>query len=217
MSEIGDALKKIQKQLSFIQKSMQGFEKRLASLERAVEQKLQVDGENPLIYSRVLTRTLETIREYEKENGHGVVAKTLARIRDLEQPTVYDHLSKLEEAELIFWQRGTELGLKPYNGKFYSVTQREERLEDLPVLMALPDIVIPVAQAILKAGNEGLSKTALMDIVTRLNEQNEKPWGSISKKHIEKELDDSLQTLLRRVLIEHRKSVDHDYYLSRSR
>ncbi|MFW9920590.1 MAG: hypothetical protein ACFFED_13385 [Candidatus Thorarchaeota archaeon] len=216
-SEIFNALAGIQKQLKSIQNAMKSFEGRIASLEQAVEHKFSVDGENPLIYSRVLMKTLETIGEYEKEHGHGVVAKNLARIRDLEQPTVYDHLSKLEESNLIFWQRGTELGLKPFNGKFYSVTNRDEALEDLPVLMSLPDTTTPVAQTILKASSDGISKSALLRTLLELKESGEKPWKGMSAKEIESALNEAIQTLLRRVLIEYKKTLDDDFFFPRNK
>ncbi len=216
-SEISDALASIQKQLSSIQKSMKRFENRMTSLEQTMEQKTQLKGDNPLIYSRALMLTLDTIRDYETENGHGVVAKTLARVRGLEPPTVYDHLSKLEEADLIFWQRGTELGLKPFNAKFYSVANREESLEDIPVLMRLADTVIPIAQSILTSSSKGISRTDLLNMVVSLKESGEKPWKTIATKEIASTLDDALQTLLRRVLIDHRKTVDHDFFYPRNK
>jgi DNA-binding transcriptional ArsR family regulator len=214
-ADISKALASIQKQLSSIQKTMKSFESRIVSLEQSVERRITPEGENPLIYSRPLMHTLDTIREYEEENGHGIVAKTLTRIKDLEQPTVYDHLSKLEKADLIFWQRGTEIGLKPFNGKFYSVRNRDEALEDLPVLMALPDTVVPIAQRVLKSSGDGVSKSALLKMVTKLKESGEKPWKGFSSKELLSTLDEALFVLLRRVLIERKKTVDDDIYYPR--
>ncbi|MDF1537925.1 MAG: hypothetical protein P1Q69_03385 [Candidatus Thorarchaeota archaeon] len=216
-TDISKALAIIQRQLSSIQNTMKRFESRIASLEQSVEKRISPEGENPLIYSRPLMHTLDTIRDYEKEHGHGIVAKTLTRIKDLEQPTVYDHLSKLEKSDLIFWQRGTEIGLKPYNGKFYSVRQRDEALEDLPVLMSLPDTVVPVAQRILKSAGDGISKNELLKMVTKLKDSGEKPWKGLSSKELISTLDESLFTLLRRVLIERKKTVDDDLFFPRSK
>lgn len=216
-ADISKALENIQRQLSSIQNAMKSFESRIESLEQSVEKRIAPEGENPLIYSRPLMHTLETIRDYEKENGHGIVAKTLTRIKDLEQPTVYDHLSKLEKADLIFWQRGTEIGIKPFNGKFYSVKQRDEALEDLPVLMDLPDTVIPVAQTILKSSDKGISKSELMKMAMKLKESGEKPWVNFGGKKLEATLDEALYILLRRVLIERKKTVNDDLYYPRSK
>ncbi len=216
-ADISKALTSIQRQLSSIQKTMKSFEKRIVSLEQSVEKRITPEGENPLIYSRPLMHTLDTIREYEKEHGHGIVAKILTRIKDLEQPTVYDHLSKLEKADLIFWQRGTEVGLKPFNGKFYSVKQRDEALEDLPVLMSLPDTVVPVAQTILKSGTDGISKSDLLKMVTKLKESGEKPWKAFATNEMISTLDEALFILIRRVLIERRKTVDEDMFYLRSK
>jgi hypothetical protein len=215
-SGLNDALKGIQRQLTSIQKTLKSFEQRIGSLEVAVDQRLQPQRDNPLIFSRVLMGTLDKIKEYEEEHGHGIVAKDLARIRGVEPPTIYDHLSKLEEADLIFWQRGTELGLKPYNAKFYSVAMREEGLEDIPVMMSLPDFVIPVAQAILNASEEGVSRGELLEMVQGLKEGGEEPWSETPPKEIESTLDEALKILLRRVLVEHRQTIDRDYYYPRS-
>ncbi|MBN2230713.1 MAG: hypothetical protein JW779_14080 [Candidatus Thorarchaeota archaeon] len=216
-SEIASALAGIQKQLKSIQNTMKSFEGRIASLEQAVEQKLSADGENPLIYSRVLMKTLETIGDYEKEHGHGIVAKDLAAIRNLEPPTVYDHLTKLEAEKMIFWQRGTELGLKPYNGKFYSVSNRDEALEDIPVLMSLPDTIIPIAQTILKSSSDGVTREELLKMLLSLKESGERPWKGMHIVDVEATLDEALQVLLRRVLIDHKKRLDGDFYYPRSR
>jgi hypothetical protein len=221
MSKSGDrdlyeALKSIEKRLKSIQGTLKSFESRIGALEGAVEQRVQVSGENPLIFSKVLMGTVEAISEYETEHQRGVVAKDLARLRGVEQPTIYDHLSKLEEANLIFWQRGSELGLKPFNAKFYSVSNRSEHLEDLPVLMSLPDDVTPIAQAILKGGKAGVSRKQLLGMMRSLAENGEEPWSKISAGKIESHLDDALKLLLRRVLIRYERKLEDDYFYPRT-
>ncbi|TXT57860.1 MAG: hypothetical protein BAJATHORv1_10568 [Candidatus Thorarchaeota archaeon] len=209
---LGPVLEKIQKELKSINKTLSSFDERIASLERALGPKTSFDSGNPLIFSKVLMGTLDTIKKYEKEHEHGVVAKDLARLRGVELPTIYDHLSKLEEASLIFWLRGTEIGLKPYNAKFYSVTNRDEGLEDLPVLMDLPDYIVPIAQTIVKNSDKGISKLELLEFVKGLKEQGEEPWNDVPKKNIEPKLDSAIKYLLRRILIRKEQTVDEDYY-----
>ena len=215
-NDLYKALSSIEKRLKSIQTTLKSFENRIEALEEAVEQKVQTSGENPLIFSKVLMGTVDAIIEYEREHQQGVVAKDLARLRGVEQPTIYDHLSKLEEANLIFWQRGSELGLKPFNAKFYSVVNREEHLEDIPVLMALPEEVTPIAQAILKAGKAGVSKKVLLEMVRGLSESGEKPWSKISGGKIAGHLEDAVKLLLRRVLIRYERKLDDDYFFPRT-
>ncbi|MBN2229073.1 MAG: hypothetical protein JW779_05720 [Candidatus Thorarchaeota archaeon] len=215
-SDLKTVLNSIEKRLKSIQDTLTSFEQRIGTLERTVEQKIVATGENPLIYSRVLMGTVDAIRDYEKEHEQGVVAKDLARIRGVELPTIYDHLSKLEESNLIFWQRGTELGLKPHNAKFYSLQERDEHLEDIPVLMSLPERVIPVAQSIIKYGKEGVRKEILHDTIKSLTQKKDKAWSDVPLNKIDAELDDVLKYLLRRVLIRSEKTIDSDYYYLRS-
>lgn len=215
-SDLKNVLDKIEKRLKSIQDTLNSFEGRIGALEQVVEQKITTTGENPLIYSRVLMGTLEVIRDYEKTNGKGIVARDLARIRGVELPTIYDHLSKLEESNLVFWQRGTELDLKPFNAKFYSLLERDERLEDIPVLMGLPERVIPIAQSILKNGSEGVSRESLIENLKNLIERKDKSWSGVALDKFEEELDNALKFLLRRVLIRTEKTVDTDYYYPRS-
>jgi hypothetical protein len=160
---LNDILTSIEKRLRTIQKVLSKLEKRVNAIEKVVGQSVTIPQENPLIYSRVLMGTLDAIRRFEIEHERGVVAKDLAPIRKVELPTIYDHLSKLEEANLVLWQRGTELGLKPHNAKFYSVSKRENRLTDLPVLMALPDATIPIAGDVA----EGTRREGLEEMYTR--------------------------------------------------
>jgi hypothetical protein len=211
-ADLKDVLSSIEKQLKSIQRTLGSFEKRIGALEEAFEQRVSVPGENPLIFSRVLMGTVDAIKQYEKDHGQGVVAKDLARVRGVELPTIYDHLSKLEDAELIFWQRGTELGLKPANAKFYSVSTRDEQLEDIPVLMALPEYVTPIAQAILKGGKDGTSREELLEIALALKDRGENPWTTLSQTKIADKLDEALKFLLRRVLIRSEKTLETDNY-----
>jgi hypothetical protein len=215
-SNLEDVLKGIEKELKTIRRTLSTFEGRIGALENAVEQKFPPTGENPLIYSRVLMATVNTINEYENEHGQGVVAKDLARLRGLEVPTIYDHLSKLEEANLIFWQRGSELGLKPFNAKFYSVAARDEHLEDIPVLMSLPDFVVPIAQAILKKGKAGTARKSLLENVKSLHERGEEPWSKVPPNEIEEHLDEALRRLLRKVLIRQEKKLEETLYYPRA-
>jgi len=204
-SELSRALRNIEKTLQSIQEGVAGLDNRISSLEQKVGQQDSFQQGNPLIFSRVLTGTLDAIREFENKQGQGIVAKDLARIRNVELPTIYDHLSKLEEANLISWQRGTELGLSPHNAKFYSLLQREKQLADIPVLMSLPDYVTPIAQAILKASKKGVSRTSLILKAITLKEQGEKIWKDAELGNFEVLVDDAIRILLRLVLISLKK------------
>lgn len=214
-AELSKVLKGIEKQLKSIHSVLAGLEERVETLEQSVGKTGFVQKENPLIYSKVLMGTLQAIEDFEIKNGHGVVAKDLAAIRNVEAPTIYDHLTKLEESNLIFWQRGAELGLKPHNAKFYSVADRKENLSDLPILMALPDSVVPIAQAIVRASKKGITKTNLQEIVVSLKEQGEKGWKNKTSKELERELDDSLRLLMQRVLISRKRIPEDDKYFVR--
>ncbi|MFW9843512.1 MAG: hypothetical protein ACFFEV_02935 [Candidatus Thorarchaeota archaeon] len=214
-AELSKVLKGIEKQLKSIHSVLAGLEERVETLEQSVGQTGFVHKENPLIYSKVLMGTLQAIEDFEIKNGHGVVAKDLAAIRNVEAPTIYDHLTKLEESNLIFWQRGAELGLKPHNAKFYSVADRKENLSDLPTLMALPDSVVPIAQAIVRASKKGITKSNLQNIVVSLKEQGEKGWKNKTSKELERELDDSLRLLMQRVLISRKRTPEDDKYYVR--
>jgi hypothetical protein len=215
-TDLKGVLASIERKLKSIQNTLSSFEGRIENLEQAVTQKITVSGENPLIYSRVLMGTLDAIHDYEREKEQGIVAKDLARIRGVELPTIYDHLSKLEESKLIFWQRGTELGLKPHNAKFYSLLERDERLEDIPVLMGLPDKIVPIAQSILNNGKDGIGRMSLIEIANNLIQNKDKSWSNVTSNQIETELDNALRVLLRRVLIRSEKTIDDDYYYPRS-
>jgi len=213
-NDLSKVLKGIEKQLKSIHSVLEGLEQRVETLEQSVG-KSGYSKENPLIYSKVLMGTLQAIEAYEEKNGHGVVAKDLAAIRNVEAPTIYDHLTKLEESNLIFWQRGAELGLKPHNAKFYSVADRREKLSDLPTLMALPDSVVPIAQAIVRASNKGTTKQNLKAIVFSLKEQGEKGWKNKTPKELEAGLDESLRLLMQRVLISRQRTPDDDKYFAK--
>lgn len=212
--ELQDTLTRIEKKLSSIQKSITGFEKRISHLEKVFD-KPKISVVNPLIFSRVLMGTLEMIKNYEKTEHQGIVAKDLAKIRNVELPTIYDHLSKLDEAQLIIWQRGTELGLAPHNAKFYSVKQRENQLSDLPVLMSLPDYIIPIAQSILKSSTNGVSRIGLVKVVQSLKDQDEKIWKNASPVELEQHVNNAIQFLLRRVLITRKRMPVDEYYFVR--
>ncbi|MGY5881863.1 MAG: hypothetical protein RTV31_16555 [Candidatus Thorarchaeota archaeon] len=214
-AELSKVLKGIEKQLKSIHSVLAGLEERVETLEQSVGKTGFVQKENPLIYSKVLMGTLQAIEDFEIKNGHGVVARDLAAIRNVEVPTIYDHLTKLEESNLIFWQRGAELGLKPHNAKFYSVADRKENLSDLPILMALPDSVVPIAQAIVRTSKKGITKTNLQEIVVSLREQGEKEWKNKTSKELERELDDSLRLLMQRVLISRKRIPEDDKYYVR--
>ncbi len=204
------ALARIEKKLESIEGALHGLDDRLSALESG--KGLGIPSESPSIYSRVLMGTLDAIREYEKEHGQGVVARDLARIRNVELPTIYDHLSKLEAENLVMWQRGTEIGLKPFNAKFYSVAQRDELLSDLPVLMALPEKVIPIAQAIIKESKKGVTEDALVSIVRELKAKGDAQWREVPDSELEEEVDIALKLLLRRVLIRREREREHDRY-----
>ncbi|MHA1637640.1 MAG: hypothetical protein ACTSUO_09725 [Candidatus Thorarchaeota archaeon] len=210
--ELEDALARIEKTLSSMQKSIIVLEKRISDMEQLFDKKSNFSGGNPLIFSKVLMGTLEAIRDYEKKEHHGIVPKDLARIRNVGLPTIYDQLSKLSEAQLVIWQRGIGLGLKPHNAKFYSVKQRDERLSDLPILMSLPEYVMPIAQSILKSSSNGVSKKALLRIVQSLKEQDEKIWKKVSSIELEQRVSDAVQFLLCRVLITKKGTPDDEYY-----
>lgn len=214
-AELSKILKGIESQLKSIHSVLAGLEERVETLEQTMGQTGFSQKENPLIYSKVLMGTLQAIEDFEVKNGRGVVAKDLAAIRNVEAPTIYDHLTKLEESNLIFWQRGAELGLKPHNAKFYSVADRKESLSDLPVLMALPDSVVPIAQAIVRASNKGITRSNLQDIVVSLKEHGEKEWKNKTSKELEKELDESLRLLMQRVLISRKRTPEEDKYYAR--
>jgi hypothetical protein len=83
-------------------------------------------------------------------------------------------------------------------------------------MMALPDEVAPIAQAILNASDDGISKADLLNMLNTLKEKGEKPWKGMSPKEIENSLKETLQILLRRVLIESKKTLDHDIYYPKS-
>ncbi len=206
------ALDSVNKQLGEIRKTLVEFAERIANLERAVDQAPVADTPNPLIYSRVLTATLETIRNFEKTNGRGITAKELAALRNVELPTIYDHLSKLEDAKLIFWQRGTELGLQPYNAKFYSTTKRDRLLTDLSVMTSLPEHIQPVAQALVKASPKGVDRDYLLQVLMLLKERGEQPWCELTPKAIEQLLDDAIRYLLRAVLIKRKRSLKGEHF-----
>ena len=214
-NDLSKVLKGIEKQLKSIHSVLEGLEQRVETLEQSIGKPGLASGDNPLIYSKVLMGTLQAIEEYEGKNGHGVVAKDLAAIRNVEAPTIYDHLTKLEEGNLIFWQRGAELGLKPHNAKFYSVKDRREKLSDLPTLMALPDSIVPIAQAIVRASKKGTTKQNLKDIVFSLKERGEKGWKNKTPRELEKELDESLRLLMQRVLISRQRTPEDDTYFVR--
>lgn len=205
-------LASIEKQLRSIQKVLSKLEKRVNAIEKVVGQRVTIPQENPLIYSRVLMGTLDAIRRFEKEHERGAVAKDLAPIRNVELPTIYDHLSKLEEANLVLWQRGTELGLKPHNAKFYSASKRENQLTDLPVLMALPDLTVPIAQAIVRGSQKGVSRSKLLEMVKSLKEQGEKDWKRCTPDELKRRVHDAITSLLRRVLIIRKRTPDEEYY-----
>ena len=215
-SEAGDTrdiLRSVDKRLKNIEKVLGDLQKRFSNLEEKRESQMTLQ-ESPLIYSRVLMGTLNAIREFEREHHHGVVAKQLARIRNLEPPTIYDHLSQLEEADLIFWQRGTEIGMQPFNAKFYSVTERDELLSDLPVLMSLPNIVVPVAQKILKAGDKGVTRNALINLGESLIEQKDENWADIHKSDVSEKIEDTINYLLQRILIRRERSENQDLFIA---
>ncbi len=211
--DIKDILLSVDKRLKNIEKLLGDLQKRISNLEER-EKSQQTSQETPLLYSRVLMGTLNAIREFEREHHHGVVAKQLARIRNLEPPTIYDHLSQLEEEDLILWQRGTEIGMQPFNAKFYSVRERDELLSDLPVLMSLPNKVVPVAQKILKAGNGGVTRNALISLGESLVEQKDENWADIRKAEVSEKVDESINYLLQRILIRRERSEDQDLYFA---
>ena len=210
-----DILTSIEKRLRTIQKVLSKLEKRVNAIEKVVGQSVAIQQENPLVYSRVLMGTLNAIRRFEEEHDRGVVAKDLAPMRKVELPTIYDHLSKLEEANLVLWQRGTELGLKPHNAKFYSVSKRDHRLTDLPVLMALPDTAIPIAQAIVRGSQKGVSRSKLLEMAMSLKEQGEKGWKRCTLDELERRVHDAITSLLRRVLIIRKRTPNEEYYYVR--
>ncbi|MGY5858913.1 MAG: hypothetical protein RTU63_06055 [Candidatus Thorarchaeota archaeon] len=214
-NDLSKVLKGIEKQLKSIHSVLEGLEQRVENLEQSTGKTGYISKENPLIYSKVLMGTLQAIEAFEVKNGYGVVAKDLAAIRNVEAPTIYDHLTKLEESNLIFWQRGAELGLKPHNAKFYSVADRKEKLADLPTLMTLPDTVVPIAQAIVRASGKGTTKRNLKAIVFSLKEKGEKGWKNKTPKELEKGLDESLRLLMQRVLISRKRTPDDDIYFIR--
>ncbi len=189
------------------------MERKLERIEKMVTGRRAVGtttiSDTPIIYSRVLMATLNAIRDYEKEHGHGVFTKVLARIRDVETPTIYDHLSKLEAENLVVWYRGSEIGLKPHNGKFYSIANREEFLSDLPVLMSLPDRVIPIAQTILKSGNKGCTLDELVEVARRLRDQENEHWKGLSDGAIVEEVEEAVKYLLRRILVRKERTKEN--------
>ncbi|TFG30295.1 hypothetical protein EU527_14670 [Candidatus Thorarchaeota archaeon] len=210
--DLSKILRGIESQLKSIHSVLSGLEQRIDTLEQSVGHSGYPQRENPLIYSKVLMRTLQAIEDFERERGHGVVAKDLAAIRDVELPTIYDHLAKLEETSFVFWQRGAELGLKPHNAKFYSVTNREDHLTELPVLMALPDEVVPIAQAVVKSSQNGISRSNLLESLQKLKNKGEKNWKDMSSNDLEKQLDKGIRLLMRRVLIKRKRDPEDEYY-----
>ncbi len=205
-------LKGIVLRLQAIEKGMSGLESRMLSLEKKAERSFLNKPDDPILFSKTLFETLETIKEYEIRNNHGITAKNLAKIRKVVLPTVYEHLTKLEKAGHIFWQRGTDIGLKPKNSKFYSLIKRERYLSDLPVLMALPDEIIPLAQKILNTAKKGINREQLVSYARNLSSEERSPWSQIATEDIESTIDKSLQYLLQTVLVERVRTQDDDIY-----
>ena len=205
-------LKSLVFRLEAIEKSMSSLESRMLSLEKKAERSFKLRPENPLIFSKTLVETLDTIREFELRNNHGVTARQLGKIRKVVLPTIYEHLSKLEETGHIFWQRGTELGLDPPNSKFYSLVKRDKLLSDLPVLMSLPQEIMPLAQQILKNAKRGMTKESLIAFAWKLASDERSPWSSITESQIPVKVDDAIRYLMQMVLVERVRTQDGDYY-----
>ena len=164
------------------------------------------------LLSQTLEKTIETIRAYEISNNRGITAKELSRIRGVALPTIYEQLSKLEKANLIFWQKGKDIGLKPENARFYSTIERERHLADLPVLVSLPDEIIPLAKIILAKEKCGISSSALLRFAMSLKSNPNSKWSSIPKDRIEEAVDEAIKYLLRNVLIERVILQDDTYF-----
>ncbi len=205
--DVISALDGVNKQLMEIQRTLVQFANRIENLERAVNSASQQESGDPLIYSRVLMATLNAIKTFENEHGRGITAKELAVVRNVELPTIYDHLSKLEDAGLVFWQRGTELGLQPYNAKFYSTSKRERSLSDPKTLASLPTHVRPVAKAIIRASPKSIDRKKLLKKLLTLRARGEQPWADLTESAVEQMLDDALKYLLRAVLIKRKRSL----------
>ncbi|MFX0094893.1 MAG: hypothetical protein ACFFBD_24365 [Candidatus Hodarchaeota archaeon] len=207
-----DILKKLDTKIQMVLDIVSSLERRLDKMEQKIGSPNLRSLDNPLLYSRALNETLESIKNFEKERKRGILAKELSQLRNLRSSSIYDHLSKLEEARLIFWQRGSELDLKPANAKFYSVMEREENLSNLSVIMDLSDDAAAVAQLLLQAGKKGLDKKALLNKVKTLRKEKESPWHHIPLERLESMLESTVRTLLQRVLIKVEKSTDNEHY-----
>ncbi|MHA1772400.1 MAG: hypothetical protein ACTSYL_12010 [Candidatus Thorarchaeota archaeon] len=210
--EVISALDSVNKQLVEIRKTLVEFANRIENLEQAVNSSVPQETSDPLIYSRVLMATLSAIQTFERDNGRGITAKELAAVRNVELPTIYDHLSKLEDAKLVFWQRGTELGLQPYNAKFYSTSKREYTLADPKTIASLPDHIRPVAKIIARAAPKTVDRKLLLKKLMALRSRGEQPWADLTENAVEQLLDDAIKYLLRAVLIKRKRSLKGEYF-----
>lgn len=163
---------------------------------------------NPLIASKALNDTIFAVKDYEEENKKGILAKELAQVRGLSQPTIYDHLSKLEEAEILFWQRGSELGLEPHNAKYYYIKERKKSLNEVTILSELPDMDAKVA-SLIRVNPSGIS---IEEITAELIPKSAKITVK-AKKELIKEVEISLLSLMRQVLIRKQKTGNIENYI----
>lgn len=163
---------------------------------------------NPLIASKALNESIFAVSDYEEVNKQGILAKELALVRELSQPTIYDHLSKLEEAQILFWQRGSELGLEPHNAKFYSLKERNKSLTEVTVVTELPVLEAKVASLIL-SNISGISK---VEIISELLPKSKK-LDEKAKEKKNKEINTAIQVLLRQVLIKKQRTGEKELYL----
>ncbi|MHA2297273.1 MAG: hypothetical protein ACXADA_14690 [Candidatus Hodarchaeales archaeon] len=136
-------------------------------------------------------QTLEIIKQFEREHQRGVTADEIALIRNLSRPAIYAHLEELEQSNLVTSKRGSVLDLKPYNSKFYYMTERDpyNTLWDHNLFSSLPHESQLVSRKLLNTlpmKPEGLTVEEIADGLT------------INEKTIKKDLI----VLLRRALID---------------
>lgn len=145
--------------------------------------------------------TLKVLDQFEDKHGRGAIAKEIAQERDLQPPTIYGHLELLSDNNMVFFRRGSVLGLSPANAKFFYPTNRADKpsLWSINDFTSLSEDVQRVARTIIDSGEDGITEEAL----------NEKL--SLSPKKIE----NGLKELLKRVLIDYQvKSATKTYFVT---
>ncbi|MFX0113680.1 MAG: hypothetical protein ACFFB3_03965 [Candidatus Hodarchaeota archaeon] len=150
--------------------------------------------------------TFESICKLQKELGRAVRVEDVDKsdLTKSKRPTLYEHVRKLEAANLLTSKIGSEIGLSgadtPPNARYYTVTMHS--LYDVSVLTHLPEDLSKTAQKMI-ALQEGTEKRLSLKEIAKATQRTEQAEKLI------------LEQLYLRNLIEKIESDEPEYYIPR--